>query len=342
MCIAILNTPNVTFPKSVIRTCWENNGDGAGLIWTNTKHKTLHTFKELDSVEAYYAKYIEVRRKHPKSKVVLHFRISTSGGVNLHNTHPFSVNKNLAFVHNGVISELNGIDANRSDTNLFNLRVLQNLPAGFERNEAIASLIAKYIGHSKLIFLNALNEHTIINPSLGKTDPTYTGCWFSNSTYKPSAYYDYGGKQIAKGSTYKAPAVPAYNASASKVYRYGDVWNETLQQWERPAYQAPAPSPAVKHWDSKANDWKAPAPIKTQTAQPVDNPLDFDFDETDPNFDPDKLSDDAWIEWQLLTASERAELRELRNKQTNSLKATEWQTLNAYELIIDQATYGDY
>ncbi len=340
MCIAILNTPNITFSKSIIRTCWENNSDGAGLIWTDTKRKKLHTFKELDSVEAYYSKYIEVRRKYPKSKVVLHFRISTSGGVNLNNTHPFEVNAGLAFVHNGVISELNGIDKQRSDTNLFNLRVLQNLPAGFERNQAIADLIAKYIGHSKLIFLNANNEHTIINPSLGKTDPAYSGCWFSNNTYKPSAYYDYGGKQIAKAGYktpgYKAPAqTPALPAGASKVYRYGDVWNETEQVWERPTYQAPAPSPAVKHWDSYAQDWKPSAPVKTETAKPVNDPLSY-------TFDPDKLSDEEWVEWQVLTASERKELQELRNKPTNSLTAQEWQTLNAYELILDQALYGDY
>jgi predicted glutamine amidotransferase len=331
MCIAILNTPNITFSKSIIKTCWENNSDGAGLIWTDTKRKRLHTFKELDSVEAYYAKYIEVRRKHPKSKVVLHFRISTSGGVNLNNTHPFEVNAGLAFVHNGVISELNGIDKQRSDTNLFNLRVLQNLPAGFERNQAIADLIAKYIGHSKLIFLNANNEHTIINPSLGKSDPTYSGCWFSNSTYKPSAYYDYGGKQIAKAG-YKSAALPV---QTSKVYRSGDEWNANAQAWQ--AYQAPAPSPAVKHWDTKAQDWKqaSPAPITTETAKPVDNPLDY-------TFDPDKLSDEDWIEWQILTATERAELQELRNKPTNSMTAQEWQTLNAYETILDQALYGDY
>ena len=334
MCIAILNTPNITFSKSIIKTCWENNSDGAGLIWTDTKRKRLHTFKELDSVEAYYAKYIEVRRKHPKSKVVLHFRISTSGGVNLNNTHPFEVNSGLAFVHNGVISELNGIDKQRSDTNLFNLRVLQNLPAGFERNEAIANLIAKYIGHSKLVFLNANNEHTIINPNLGKSDPAYTGCWFSNSTYKPSAYFDYGGKQVAKAG-YKSAALPAYNAGGKKVWEKGDKWNTFTQNWESPT--APEQS-AVKHWDTYAQDWKqaSPAtPATPATAKQEESPLDY-------TFDPDTLSDEEWVEWQMLTASERLELKELRDKPTNSLTMQEWQTLNAYELVLENAIYGDY
>lgn len=339
MCIAILNTPNVTFPKSIIKTCWENNSDGAGLIWTNTKNKTLHTFKELDSVEAFYSKYLSVRRKHPKSNVVLHFRISTSGGVNLPNTHPFSVNEKLAFVHNGVISELNGIDKQRSDTNLFNARVLQNLPAGFERNQAIADLIAKYIGHSKLIFLNAQNQFTIINPDLGKTDPVYSGCWFSNSTYKPSAYYDYGGKQIAKAG-YKAPAVPAKTyyqekpvqqeipAGFSKVWQKGYEWNSSRQLWK-----APAPAP-VKYWDASAQDWEQ---------ESADIWAKYDKSQADyikplpSEPDLDLMDDKNWVEYQLFSTWEREELKTLRATPIADLTSDQWARLQDYEYLIDQA-----
>lgn len=236
MCIAILNTPNVTFSKSLIRNCWDNNGDGAGLIYTDTKRKSLHTFKELQSVDTFYNKYIEVRRKHPKSKVVLHFRISTSGGVNVTNTHPFNVNDALAFVHNGVITELNGIDKHRSDTNLFNERVLKNLPNGFDQNETIAKLIGKYIGHSKLIFLNALNQALIVNSGLGQEDPAYAGCWFSNSTYKPVNYYDYGGTRVMKTGAQYGWQKPDYTPQVKPL-------------WQKPA------SPAVKVWDQKLQDW---------------------------------------------------------------------------------------
>jgi hypothetical protein len=240
MCIAILNTPNVTFSKSLIRNCWENNGDGAGLIYTDTKRKSLHTFKELQSVDTFYNKYIEVRRKHPKSKIVLHFRISTSGGVNITNTHPFSVNDALAFVHNGVITELNGIDKQRSDTNLFNERVLKNLPNGFDQNETIAKLIGKYIGHSKLIFLNAMNQALIVNSGLGQEDKDYKGCWFSNSTYKPVNYYDYGGTKVFKPVTHYGWQKPDYKPQSQAV-------------WNKPA------TPAVKVWDQKLQDWDTEA-----------------------------------------------------------------------------------
>lgn len=314
MCIAILNTPNVTFSKSLIRNCWDNNGDGAGLIYTDTKRKTLHTFKELDSVEKYYAKYIEVRRKHPKSKVVLHFRISTSGGVNIQNTHPFNVNDALAFVHNGVISELNGIDKNRSDTNLFNEQVLKHLPAGFERSEAIAKLIGKYIGHSKLIFLNALNEALIVNTSLGTTDPAYSGCWFSNSTYKPSAYYDYGGTKVYK--TYQAPTSFAWQkplpATHSKTWQAGAQWDKTIGGWELPAKEQTPKVEEVKpvrYWSNSLQDWD-------------DEAEDIYYRK------PETINLG-------LSPAEEMRLAYLRSRQTNTMTAKEWEELNNLELLTE-------
>jgi hypothetical protein len=226
MCIAILNTPNVTFPKDLISNCWDNNGDGAGLIYTNAG--TLYTFKELHSVDKFYTHYADVRKRFPKSKIVLHFRISTSGGVNVDNCHPFNVHKDLAFVHNGIISDLNGIDPKKSDTNLFNERILQKLPVSFEHNEAIIKLVEEYIGSSKLIFLNAKNEAVIVNEDLGQEDSKYPNCWFSNSTYKPSAYYDRGGVKVWKGTDSEDEDY-GYTYNYSTGNYYGDLVNE---DWE--------------------------------------------------------------------------------------------------------------
>lgn len=240
MCIAILNSNNITFSKSLISNCWENNPDGAGLIWTDTTTRELFTYKELNSVESYYNQYIDIRRKHPKSQIVLHFRISTSGGVNETNTHPFQVNERLAFVHNGIISELNGKEAGRSDTNLFNANYLQHLPADFLENQALTGLIAKFIGGSKLIFLNADNEAHIINPNLGKTDAKYPNCWFSNSTYEESRFYDVGGVKVYKDAhkpkykgTYNSYSAPSWG-QPYKRYEKGDKWNDARGIWETP------------------------------------------------------------------------------------------------------------
>jgi len=241
MCIAILNTPNVTFPKALISTCWDNNGDGAGLIYTGGG--SLYVHKELDSVDEFYNKYIDVRRRFPKSKIVLHFRIGTSGGINLDNCHPFSVSKNLAFVHNGIISELNGINPKKSDTNLFNEFVLQHLPANFTANPALMSVIEKYIGSSKLIFLDKDNEATIVNESLGVEDTKYPNCWFSNSTYKPSQYYDRGGVKVWKNSGYKPYSNDAWEDETEDYnsgYFTGGRWQSYSEKGSGYAWQEEA------------------------------------------------------------------------------------------------------
>jgi len=254
MCIAILNTPNVTFPKTLISTCWDNNGDGAGLIYTGGGSLYIH--KELHSVHEFYNKYIDVRRRFPKSKIVLHFRIGTSGGINLDNCHPFSVSKNLAFVHNGIISELNGINPKKSDTNLFNEFVLQKLPSDFTANPALMSVIEKYIGSSKLVFLDKDNEATIVNEDLGVEDSKYPNCWFSNSTYKPSQYYDRGGVKVWKNTSYKPyvndaweDEVEDYNSS----YWAGGKWESYSAKGSGYAWQEEADFydkyEAMKHED---------------------------------------------------------------------------------------------
>jgi len=237
MCIAILNTPNVTFSKDLIRNCWESNSDGAGLIYTDTNNKVLHTFKEVKSLKIFYNKYIDVRRRFPKSNIVLHFRISTSGGVNETNTHPFITNKNLAFVHNGIISELNGIDAKRSDTNLFNENVLKHLGNNFLTNPAILTLIKKFIGHSKLVFLDSDNNYTIVNEQLGKRDNKYEGCWFSNSTYERVNYYDRGGVKVWKNQATHNPSpkgkIVATKVDAKTSQQYWD-WSDS--DWDDDTY----------------------------------------------------------------------------------------------------------
>jgi hypothetical protein len=220
MCIAILNSPNVTFPKSLIQNCWDNNRDGGGMIWTTDGINQLNIFKEVKNFQTFYNKYVEIRKQSPLSNIVLHFRISTSGGVNETNTHPFAVNKDLAFVHNGIISELNGINANKSDTNLFNEQYLRKLPSDFIYNDAILLLIKKFIGSSKLLFLNNLNEYTIVNENLGVRDTEFDGCWFSNSTYKKVNYTDFGGQKIYNTANYPKP-------------KFDGKWSDKTIVWDK-------------------------------------------------------------------------------------------------------------
>jgi hypothetical protein len=182
MCIAILNT-KTKIKDSYIKNSWDNNDQGGGIMWIEDGVlMTYKTFNYKDFINSY--KRI---RKSTDSKIVLHFRIATSGYKGLENLHPFLVNDNLGFVHNGVISGLGNKE--HSDTYQFN-EMLKSIQLDFIENEFINTLISKYIGHSKLIFLNSNNEHKIINEHLGH----WIGDdWYSNDSYLSYNDFSYFG-----------------------------------------------------------------------------------------------------------------------------------------------------
>ena len=195
MCIAILNTKGTTLKKEVLRNCWENNGDGAGILYINNDKK-LSVFKEMTSFDNFYNNYSEIKSKYGKRNIVLHFRISTHGRVNETNCHPFLVDDSIGFVHNGMIYDV-PTSTEFSDTYMFNQTILKNLKEGFEYNETILEMIDTFIGSgSKLVFLNDNDDYFIVNEKAGHW---HLGCWFSNTSYKQvNSWVDYGGIKKSK------------------------------------------------------------------------------------------------------------------------------------------------
>lgn len=208
MCIAILNTKQTTLKKQVLKNCWENNGDGAGMLYIDNDNK-LQVFKEMKDFNTFYNKYIDVRSKYGKRNIVLHFRISTHGKINETNCHPFLVNDNLGFVHNGMIYDV-PTSTEFSDTYMFNESILKNFKDGFEYNETILDMLDSFIGMgSKLVFLNDNNDYFIVNEQAGHWN---LGCWFSNSSYQQvNDWYDFGGIKKSKASAKKA--TPTFDRS---------------------------------------------------------------------------------------------------------------------------------
>lgn len=204
MCIAILNTANL-IDKNTLKTCWNNNNDGAGLLYP--ERNKVHVFKELKSFKVFYREYVSVRNRLPEANILIHFRISTHGKVNETNCHPFLVNEKLGFIHNGIInSEHLPISPDFSDTYLFNQIILKKLPANFIDSEAVLSLLEKYIGYSKIIFLDSKNNWQILNENSGIWNGEN---WYSNSSYIPYVY--------------TAPKVPLYSKN-DYLGKY-DSWN---------------------------------------------------------------------------------------------------------------------
>lgn len=178
MCIAILNRNSNPVSKEYFENSLYNNSDGFGMAWA--ENGQVKTFKSLsNNPKKLYSQYLK-RFEKTTLPMLLHFRISTSGLIDIANCHPFHTSDRLAFIHNGIINGLG--NALENDTRHFNRIYLKHISENdILSNKAIQDLISSRIGHSKLVFLNADGETAIINSKLGieETD----GNWYSNSTY---------------------------------------------------------------------------------------------------------------------------------------------------------------
>jgi len=152
--------------------------------------------KELHDVDKFYGLYEELKTKHPQAPFVIHFRLSTQGGVTFDNLHPFIIHENFGFAHNGVISQMREWNSNKSDTRLFNERILKKLPKFFHRNETIMDFLTAYTQSDKLVYMSGDGFAMISGYNLGDTDEE--GNWFSNTYWKYGSYY---GSSYSKGSS---------------------------------------------------------------------------------------------------------------------------------------------
>lgn len=290
MCIAILNTYSA-LSRETLSNCWENNFDGAGLLWVNSAG-ALETFKELNSFKVFFKKYSAVR-KETSGPVVLHFRIGTHGNHAEYNLHPFLISPEIGFVHNGVF-RLPEIEKKYSDTWHFNSLILQTMKAParlFKSGTNEFHLINHFCGNSsKLIFLNRKGQFQIFNETAGHWDKS--GNWYSNHSYKVSKYIDFGGRKVAKDS--KKPAY--YGGARESEFDWENEYSRSYyspyaKSWKSNHAPAPAPAPAKKgsysdmieaaeNWAKNPDDSRTeivlpgnPAPLETPAENPLPRPI---------------------------------------------------------------------
>lgn len=189
MCIAILQkTGATTLSNDVITNCYNNNSDGSGIAFVDENHKIqVRKYRELDS---FVDQYQQLHRKYGnQTPFMIHSRIGTHGTSDGNtNVHPFWVNDQMVFCHNGIIRDVRD-DKVMSDTQVFNQDYLKQLPNLWIQNPATIRLVSNFIGQSKLIFLSSDKSFKIINKELGHWDEK---TWFSNSSYKRGVF-DFGG-----------------------------------------------------------------------------------------------------------------------------------------------------
>lgn len=183
ICIAIYKPAHKELSEESLQNSWNANSDGAGFMYA--EKKKLHIVKGLMTYEAFKTAY----EPHKNKECVLHFRISTHGKVDEANTHPFSIDKNLGMVHNGIINKV-ACDVNKdmSDTWHFVEKFLKKFHAIYPQfwlEQEFKELIENYILGSKFILMDNEGNCDIYNESVGIWD---CECWFSNSSYKTFAY----------------------------------------------------------------------------------------------------------------------------------------------------------
>jgi hypothetical protein len=220
MCIAILNTES-RLSDETLKNSWTNNSEGAGLLWTESgRLQTYKTYKLKDLKR----KYNQLRDNQLIGKIVLHFRIATSGHERYTNLHPFLVNQNLGFVHNGIITGLG--DERYSDTYYFN-ELLKGLRPDFLSCPSTVELIRSYIGSSKLVFLSSDESHHIVNEEAG----TWIGdTWYSNNSHECTLDFEYYGNERRYKQTSFSDFL-SYNATTSveseNTEYFQDFWKDS-------------------------------------------------------------------------------------------------------------------
>lgn len=182
MCIIAIQPTGTKIKENILRTCWDANNDGAGIMYVDNGkiivQRELHNFNE----------FMRIKRNADKigGNIVLHFRIATSGGINEKNLHPFKINESVYFCHNGILDINVPINSPINDTQIFNNYFMKGLPTQFYNNNAIMQLLEYSIGErNKFVFLDNTGQFHILNERAGIWDE---GAWYSNQSYKK---YDY-------------------------------------------------------------------------------------------------------------------------------------------------------
>lgn len=186
MCVIASVPATQNINDETLDLMWKRNPDGGGIAWIDENGK-IQVYKSM-KLKSFKRKFKEVTAKYGKSDILVHMRIATHGSVCLDNNHPFHIDPNTVFAHNGIMpSEFHPpAKSDMSDTRYFNQVFLQNVkPTAFD-DEQFRTALGDIIGFNKLVILSAnkrlKKESYIINEHMGTWDK---GVWYSNTHHKP-------------------------------------------------------------------------------------------------------------------------------------------------------------
>lgn len=239
MCVIVHKERGKDLPSNeIIEKCFKKNPDGSGILLHRSGTKVIEIHKGFMKLDDFNTalKDLNVRKE---DDLVLHFRITTSGGTSPENCHPFPISSNvedlkatrintpLAFVHNGVLGK-GDADLKISDTQVFVKDVMARKEIeNHLDNEEVQKVIEKMAEGQRFFVADAekdifkrfgtwheseglwfsnLNWKHYREYAWGYGN--YTSCGYPSSTaYYPDYYYGNGSKYYGSSSTKTAPNI---------------------------------------------------------------------------------------------------------------------------------------
>ena len=193
MCIiAVKPIGEELMERRVLENCFDYNNDGAGLMY-NLDGK-VYIEKGYMNFKNFYNRLLELDKEIGLKDrgLVMHFRITTSGGTSAQNCHPFSISNDekvlkalnvttdVGVAHNGIIPSYVPKGGTLSDTQLFikdYLYYIKEENENFLTNPSLLFAIEKTV-QSKLCFLDGEGNITTVGKFI--SEDNYL---FSNETY---------------------------------------------------------------------------------------------------------------------------------------------------------------
>jgi len=223
MCVIASVPATKNIDNKTLDQMWKRNPDGGGIAWIDENGK-VQVYKTM-KLKNFKQKFKEVVAKYGKSDILVHMRIATHGSVCIDNNHPFHIDPNTVFAHNGIMpTEFHPpAKSDMSDTRYFNQVFLQNVkPTAFD-DEQFRTALGDIIGFNKLVILSAnkrlKKESYIINEHMGSWEK---GVWYSNTHHTP-----YKRHTSTIGSTTIQPRLLDTTEDACFINEdTGDIWYE--------------------------------------------------------------------------------------------------------------------
>jgi hypothetical protein len=227
MCLLVVCSPESTPRKKDLEnaSCSNPHGFGYAIIAGDKiiSNRGMSSKKLI-------AEFLAVRKEYPNSYAMFHARYATHGVKNDENCHPFKVGgrSDTYLAHNGILDiDIHATDR-RSDTRVFaedTLPMIGGAPALDDDN--VWKILSKWSLGSKIAILTldpkAKDNCYIINESSGHWDNE--GMWWSNDTYKASAWVNYiqQDKKVASTPSVRTQTLEDFECAQCRTIAFEDA-----------------------------------------------------------------------------------------------------------------------